>query len=120
MKTDWSFKFRILIKREDDLWIAHCLELDLVAAAPTEQQVEKDIVTAIIGQVRYCLANDNMDYLWITYFEAPQRKYGKNTALVSRQEELRRPLIQGPPTLDDVPAFSFTASACRSLSACHA
>jgi hypothetical protein len=52
MTREWAFKFRILIRKEEDLWVAHCLELDLVAAALTEKEVEEDIVAVITEQVR--------------------------------------------------------------------
>jgi hypothetical protein len=33
----------VLIKKEEDCYLAHCLELDLVTTAPTIEQVREDI-----------------------------------------------------------------------------
>jgi len=120
MANAWSFNFRILIKKEEDLWVAHCLELDLVAVAPAEDQVEQDIITMIEGQVRYCLANDNMDYL---FRSAPKEVWDEYRAC-EKPAQVRRHTVKGgakrTESNDVVPPFSFSASACRSLSACHA
>ena len=120
MNKDWSFNFRILIKKEDELWVAHCLELDLVAVAPTEAHVEEDIVAVITEQVRYCIVNDNMDYL---FRSAPKEVWDEYQACEKRMKPRDR-LIKAPAkgtALADFPPISFTASACRSpVSVCSA
>ena len=60
----WSFVFSILLKKHEDLWVAHCLELDLVVAAPTREEAESDILSIIDEQVRYCITNNNMENLF--------------------------------------------------------
>ncbi len=120
MKKDWSFKFRILVRQQEDLWVAHCLELDLVAAAPTETAVEEDIVAVIVEQVRYCIVNDNMDHL---FRNAPKDVWDEYRACEKRMKPRDR-VVNAPPkgtVVADFPPISFTASACRSpLSACLA
>lgn len=120
MKQDWSFKFRILVKKEGDLWVAHCLELDLVAAALTEKQVEEDIAAIIIEQVRYCIVNDNMEHL---FKNAPREVWDEFQACAKRMKPRDR-VAKAPPkgvSLPDFPPISFTASACRApLNVCHA
>lgn len=121
----WRFSFRILIKKEDDLWVAHCLELDLVANAPSEKQVQEDIVNVIVAQVRYCLIHDNMDYL---FRRAPQEVWDEyNTCEQHAGPELivrrGKAVIQGPAkrmTPKELPPFSFTTNTCWSPSGCHA
>ncbi len=120
MKRNWSFELRILIRREDDLWVAHCLELDLVAAALTEKQAEEDIIAVIMEQVRYCIVNDNMDYL----FRKVPKEIREEYYACERSEQPTTRLVEAPSTKDrlspDYPPISFTANSCRSLSACRA
>jgi hypothetical protein len=114
MTGSWSFEFRILVKKVDDLWVAHCLELDLVAASPCEKDVQDDIIAVIMEQVRYCILNDNMDHLfrrapkeiWDEYFSC-EKPAGR---LVNARLEEASP---------ESPQLSFTANACT-LSDCRA
>ncbi|MFH1116041.1 MAG: hypothetical protein V1792_19175 [Pseudomonadota bacterium] len=117
---DWSFEFRILVKKEDDLWVAHCLELDLVAAAPTEEQVESDIIDIIREQIIYCVSNDNMDHLFRRAPEEIWEEYLSCAMLMKPKSQV----IKAPPRKsieEDLPSISFTTSACTfPLSVCHA
>jgi len=61
--------FNILAKKEEGIWVAHCLELDIVATAKTLSVLKKEIVDLIITQVDYAFSNDNLDNL---YHPAPQ------------------------------------------------
>jgi len=54
----------VLIKKEAEMWVAHCLELDIVATAPTEQEVEADILDLISAQVDYAFSHGNLDHLF--------------------------------------------------------
>ncbi len=82
MAKEEPFVFKVLIKREDDEWVAHCLELDLIAVSDDPDQVEKDIIDIIVAQVRDCIANDNLDHLyraasvsvWKEYFASTGRR----------------------------------------------
>jgi hypothetical protein len=112
MGKDWSFKFRILVKKEQDLWVAHCLELDLVAAALTEKQLEEDIAAVIIEQVRYCIVNDNMEHL---FKNAPKEVWDEFSACERHMKPKHR-VVKVPPkgiASPDFPPISFTTSACR-------
>ena len=56
--------FNILIKLIDDQYVAHCLELDIVATSKDQDQVESDIVNLIKVQVDYAFSNDNLEFLY--------------------------------------------------------
>lgn len=56
--------FNILAKKEEDLWIAHCLELDIVSTAKTLRTVKKEILDLIITQIDYAFSNDNLENLY--------------------------------------------------------
>ncbi|MGO9116237.1 MAG: hypothetical protein ACLQPD_01350 [Desulfomonilaceae bacterium] len=82
MAQEEKFSFRVLIKEEPDAWVAHCLELNLVAVADTIEQVETDMVDIIIAHVRYALENDNVAYMshpapaevWKDFFKCSDRE----------------------------------------------
>lgn len=68
-KAEVSMKLNILIKKVDGMYIAHCLELDIVSTGKNLKQVRKDIIDLINAQISYAFANNNLDYL---YHSAPQ------------------------------------------------
>ena len=59
-----SFSVNILIKKEDKLFVAYCLELDIVAVAETADQAQKKIISLICAQLDYAFANNNLDNLY--------------------------------------------------------
>jgi len=60
--------FRVVIYKEDDSWIAHCLELDLVADAKSVKTALKRLGGVIVAQIEHLTAEDRLDEL---YFPAP-------------------------------------------------
>lgn len=61
--------FSILIKQTKEYgFVAHCLELDLVATADTLDAAKADILDVIMAQIHYAFTNDNLEYL---YHSAP-------------------------------------------------
>jgi hypothetical protein len=84
------FSFKVVIERsdEDRLWVAQCLELDLVATAQTLEATRQDMLDIITTQVRYALENDNMEYLFHSAPQAVWDKYfGKNNNSLSVVEK---------------------------------
>lgn len=118
-KDGWRFLFRFLVRKEDDLFVAYCLELDLVATGKTEDEAVKDLMDVTVEQVTYCIVNDNMDRLFRRAPEEIWNEYYRCEE--STAPKLRR--IKGPSKealKTDLPPFSFVASACRSQSVRHA
>ena len=115
----WRFRFRFLVRKEEDLFVAYCLELDLVTAAKTEEEAVKDLIDVTVEQVRYCIMNDCMDSLfrrapdeiWDEYYSCEKKSASKPRIIKAPSKEA---------LATDLPAFSFIASACRSQSFCHA
>lgn len=56
--------FNILAKREENYWVGHCLELDIVATADSLKNLSQDIVELIIAQVDYAFSNKNLENLY--------------------------------------------------------
>lgn len=63
-QTVKSMTFNILAKKEGGEWVAHCLELDIVATAKNIETLKKDIVSLIAAQVDYAFSHDNLDNLY--------------------------------------------------------
>ena len=59
-----SIKLNVLIYKEDSEWIAHCLQMDLVAANESKEDVQDDIIDLIKAHVSYALENDNVDHIF--------------------------------------------------------
>lgn len=59
-----SMTFNILVKKEDKMWIAHCLELDIVTTSKTLPTLKKEIIDLIITQIDYAFSNDNLENLY--------------------------------------------------------
>ena len=57
-------KFQVLIKKEEGLWVAHCMELDIVAANKNLASAKKEIGDLITAQVSYAFENDNVENLY--------------------------------------------------------
>ena len=112
MKTEnedkWSFVFSVLLKKQADLWVAHCLELDLVAASPSMQEAETDLLSIIDEQVRYCITNNNMENL---FHDAPREVWDEYIECKKRTRPRR---IKFPPSLEQEPPVSFVNNCCLS------
>ena len=73
------------------VWVAHCLELDLVAVAPSRQEAEEDLQSIIRAQIEYCINNDNMENLfrsapqelWDEFYGTEKKKAGSKTAPIT-------------------------------------
>src|SRR4030042_6294185 len=63
-KTEMSMVFNILAKKTADIWIAHCLELDIVATSASLETLKEDIKDLILTQVDYAFSNDNLESLY--------------------------------------------------------
>jgi hypothetical protein len=59
-----EFRLDILIKKEEDYFLAHCLQFDIVATNDTLAGVKKDIIDLCRAHIEYSYENDNMEYLF--------------------------------------------------------
>lgn len=59
-----AMTFNILIKKERAYYLAHCLELDIVATAVGFEEVRRDIIDLIDSAIDYAFSNDNLDHLY--------------------------------------------------------
>jgi hypothetical protein len=64
MNKTISMVFNILAKKEGETWIAHCLELDIVATAQSLETLKGEMNDLILAQVDYAFSNDNLENLY--------------------------------------------------------
>lgn len=71
----FSLKLNVLVERQPDgKFLAHCLELDLVAEGDSAQAACEEVLNIVDIQVRTCLENDNLENL---FFPAPPEVWKK-------------------------------------------
>lgn len=61
--NDLSINYAIRVSKEDGLFVAHCLDLDIVAVADCADQARRECAELIRAQVDYAVANDNLHNL---------------------------------------------------------
>lgn len=110
--------FNVIVKKEDDLFVAHCLELDIVATAKSQKEVEKDMADLIVAQVDYAFTNDNLEHL---YRPAPKEVWKEFYECKGRLEKKHR--IQPKPkksvSLEDFVPPSITTLTCNFPAEAH-
>ena len=109
----------ILLKKQDDLYIAHCLELDIVAAASTAKRAQAEIIELIIAQIHYAFLNNNLDHL---FRSAPPEAW-KEFYQCRQQSREEHPIAIPHDSGEDLEAFVppwVIANTCESSELCHA
>jgi len=59
-----SMSLNIIAKKEGDIWVGHCLELDIVATANDLDQLKHDLEDLIVAQIDYAFSYNNLDNLF--------------------------------------------------------
>ncbi len=101
---DNSMVFNIFIKRDGDTFVAHCLELDIVAESDTQTGVMDDIRELIITQIDFAFSNNNLDNLyrsaptevWKQFYECPERTTSEILRIGSRSSQENGPKVFVP------------------------
>ncbi|MBC8440821.1 MAG: hypothetical protein H8D87_14220 [Deltaproteobacteria bacterium] len=116
---DISFTVNVLTKKEDGMFVAHCLELDIVAVGNTIEEVQKDIVSTVCAQIDYAFSNDNLDNLFHPAPPEAWQEFYKCKEQIERKYPIRssftkaRDIVKVPPWL--------TTNFCNSeANLCHA
>lgn len=58
------FHLDILVEMEEGEYVAHCLQFDLVAVAPTADQAIEEIKDLITAQIVFANEHDNLDSIF--------------------------------------------------------
>ncbi|GEM_PF-3409769 len=76
--------FNCLIKFEDGLFVAHCLELGIVATGTTPDKARSELNDLIAAQMDYAFSNDNLENL---YHPVPAHVWQEYFACIPQPEE---------------------------------
>jgi len=74
MKISPEIRLDILIKKEEDYWLAHCLQFDLVVTEDSIEEAKKAIFDCCIAHIIFSIENDNMEFL---FSPAPQESWAE-------------------------------------------
>jgi hypothetical protein len=55
---------RAVLYREEGKWVAHCLDVDIVATGPTRDHAAKELVEAVTAQIDYVRDHQNHAHLY--------------------------------------------------------
>ncbi|HUU26840.1 MAG TPA: hypothetical protein VM123_03435 [archaeon] len=99
-----ALTFKVLLKfdQEQQVWITHCLELDLVASSNVKKQAKEEIIDVIKAHVKYAFENNNIEYL---FSPAPQEIWDEYFA--SNEFEEHKSLIVWKAAKDKPPKHRF-------------
>jgi hypothetical protein len=116
MATGKEIAFNILFYTEDGCIVAHCLELDIVAAADTLEDVKKDIIGLICAQIDYAFSHDNIANL---YHPAPPDVWQRFFSCQTQQNERHeiRSMLESP--LNRTLPTWLNANSCMDQQICH-
>ncbi|MDD5451294.1 MAG: hypothetical protein PHT49_05310 [Desulfovibrionales bacterium] len=116
---DISISVNILIKEDEDMFVAHCLELDVVAVAKSAEDAQREVISVVCAQVDYAFSNNNLDNLfhpappevWAEFFACKEQRERKYKLESGFQKEVKEHKIL-PPWL--------IAKTCQQGKQCHA
>lgn len=114
-----EIRLDILIKREEDYYIGHCLQFDLVATDNTINGVQKAIIDLCIAHIQFSYKHDNMEYM---FSPAPKELWAEYYALVNDQNclfECRKLQIDLEDKTLMIPPFIVQEILCNEQSSCR-
>ena len=82
MSKKAEIRLDILIKKEEDFFLAHCLQFDIVTTADTLEEVRKDIIDLCRAHIEFSYEHDNLDYL---FSPAPKEVWAEYLAMSKKE-----------------------------------
>ena len=77
----------IILEKEEGLYVAHCLEFDIVADGKTKNEAIKNIFHSIVSHIDFCLTMGNIDKI-----ENPAPKEYWNKLEIIKKESSYKPV----------------------------
>jgi hypothetical protein len=82
---DLQLELRVIVYREDAFWLAHCLELDIVAEGETPQKAVRDLTDLCVLQIRTAIEESDLTSIfrpapaeiWKLFFTSKKKKKTK-------------------------------------------
>jgi len=119
MKDKRGTRLDILIKKEEDYYVAHCLQFDLVVTANTLEGAQEAITASCVAHIQFSHKHNNIEYL---FSPAPKEVWAEYYAHTndencsSQLKEIEVPLENLCPTL--LPAFMIQEILCDVPTTC--
>ena len=110
--------FNILIREDEEIYIAHCLELDVVTSSPTLEIVEADIMSLITAQIEYAFENNNLDNLFHPAPPEVWKEYFSCSKAEEKEYILKKPLPENGNSI--IPPIVVAKTCIVSNRPCHA
>jgi hypothetical protein len=107
------FLLNVLLYREDGMWAAHCLQLDLVEYARTMNEAQSNVLDVIRAHIEHALEHDNMEHLFRPAPAEYWQLFLRSTPIGSRTFRLRSKGLRLPV----VPRVTVAESSVRKLAA---
>lgn len=93
-----EFRLDILIKKEEDYYLAHCLQFDIVITADTLKDVRHDMINLCKAHIDYSYKNDNMEFL---FSPAPKEVWSEYMAMCKNKDcDVEKISLDNPFTLN--------------------
>jgi hypothetical protein len=70
----YDFQIRVLLSEDDGQFVAHALEMDLVAYGKTEKEATKELNTLVRNQMSFAIEKQEQHLM---YFRAPDEYFEK-------------------------------------------
>ncbi len=82
---DLQLELRVIVYREDAFWLAHCLELDIVAEGDTPQHAAQDLLDLCTFQIKAAVEESDLisifrpapPEIWKLFFTSKKKKQAK-------------------------------------------
>ena len=98
MRKKAEIRLDILIKREDDYFLAHCLQFDIVTTADTLEDARRDILDLCRAHIEASHEHDNLEYL---FSPAPKEVWAEYLAMSKKEEcDVESAAFNGPPWMN--------------------
>lgn len=93
-----EIRLDILIKKEDDYFLAHCLQFDIVTTADTLEEVRKGILDLCHAHIGFSHEHDNLDYL---FSPAPKEVWAEYLAMSQKEDcDVENTSLNGSPRMN--------------------
>lgn len=82
MSKNTQMELRVITYREEGVWLAHCLELDIVAEGQSSKQAVKDLVDLCVLQIKTAVEENDLESvirpappaIWTLFFSSKKKK----------------------------------------------
>lgn len=82
----------VLLEKEDNHYIAHCLDLDIVSQGATEEEAKDSLTQLITEQIKFAVENNSEELL---VHPAPAEYWRR--FYIQKANSLRKLLLSNPP-----------------------